>query len=106
MRMKENNHPSFVESAPDTLTVWVVLRKAPPLPFLPADVHGKEVVVLPMLYAGDIGEGLRVIEPLSTSADPSARISVRNPSPHGRARSTRYLRRVPGTTGSPMTSLS
>jgi FAD/FMN-containing dehydrogenase len=55
---------SFVESAPDTLTVWVVLRKAPPLPFLPADVHGKEVVVLPMLYAGDIGEGLRVIEPL------------------------------------------
>ncbi len=54
----------FVESAPDALTVWVVLRKAPPLPFLPADVHGKEVVVLPMLYAGDIEEGLRVIEPL------------------------------------------
>lgn len=34
------------------------------MPFLPADVHGKEVVVLPMLYAGDIEEGLRVIEPL------------------------------------------
>ena len=36
----------FVRSAPEELNVWVVLRKAPPLPFLPEDVHGKEVVVL------------------------------------------------------------
>ena len=34
---------SFVAAAPDALTVWAVLRKAPLLPFLPADVHGKEV---------------------------------------------------------------
>src|SRR5246127_1883605 len=31
----------FVESAPEELNVWAVLRKAPPLPFLPGDVHGK-----------------------------------------------------------------
>src|SRR5713101_4051396 len=30
----------FVEHNPDELAVWVVLRKAPPLPFLPAQVHG------------------------------------------------------------------
>ena len=29
-------------AAPDELTIWVVLRKAPPLPFLSNDVHGKE----------------------------------------------------------------
>ncbi len=55
---------SFVASAPDALTVWSVLRKAPPLPFLPAEVHGKEVVVFPILHAGDIEEGRRAIEPL------------------------------------------
>jgi FAD/FMN-containing dehydrogenase len=40
----------FVESAPEELNVWVVLRQAPPLPFLPVNVHGKEVVVLPVFY--------------------------------------------------------
>ncbi|MCP6762682.1 MAG: FAD-binding oxidoreductase [Fischerella sp. CENA71] len=54
----------FVESAPEELNVWVVLRKAPPLPFLPENVHGKEVVVLPVFYAGDIAEGEKLIEPL------------------------------------------
>jgi FAD/FMN-containing dehydrogenases len=44
----------FVDSAPEELNVWVVLRQAPPLPFLPEDVHGKEVVVLPIFYAGDV----------------------------------------------------
>jgi len=39
-------------SAPDDLTCWVVLRKAPPLPFLPAEWHGREVVVLAMCYIG------------------------------------------------------
>jgi len=54
----------FVASAPEELNVWVVLRQAPPLPFLPEDVHGKEVVVLPVFYAGDIAEGEKLIEPL------------------------------------------
>ncbi|MDY0964566.1 FAD-binding oxidoreductase [Massilia sp. CFBP9026] len=33
--------------APD-LTVWAVLRKAPPLPFLAPQVHGQDVLVLPV----------------------------------------------------------
>jgi FAD/FMN-containing dehydrogenase len=59
----------FVESAPEELNVWVVLRKAPPLPFLPENVHGKEVVVLPVFYAGDIAEGEKLIEPLRSFGD-------------------------------------
>jgi len=54
----------FVESAPEELNVWVVLRKAPPLPFLPESVHGKEVVVLPLFYSGDANEADRLITPL------------------------------------------
>ena len=55
---------SFTASAPDPLTVWAVLRRAPPLPFLPPDVHGKEVVVFPLLYAGDVEEGQRAVAPV------------------------------------------
>jgi FAD/FMN-containing dehydrogenase len=53
----------FVESAPEELSVWALLRKAPPLPFLPAEVHGKEVVVLVTFYAGDAVQGGKLIEP-------------------------------------------
>ena len=59
----------FVESAPEELNVWVVLRQAPPLPFLPEDVHGKEVVVLPIFYGGDIEKGQKLIEPLRGFGD-------------------------------------
>jgi FAD/FMN-containing dehydrogenase len=59
----------FVESAPEELNVWVVLRQAPPLPFLPEAVHGKEVVVLPVFYAGDVAEGEKLIEPLRSFGD-------------------------------------
>jgi len=34
----------FLEDAPDELTVWAVLRKAPPLPFLPEDVSSVPLV--------------------------------------------------------------
>jgi FAD/FMN-containing dehydrogenase len=54
----------FTAKAPDELSVWTVLREAPPLPFLPPEVHGKPVVVLALLYAGDPTEGERLIEPL------------------------------------------
>ena len=60
----------FVETIPEEMNVWVVLRKAPPLPFLPKRVHGKEVVVLAIFYGGEIEEGKRAIEPLRAFGQP------------------------------------
>ena len=57
-------------TAPDELTVWTVLRKAPPLPFLPEEVHGKEIVALALLYAGDPKQGEPLIEPLRKFGTP------------------------------------
>ncbi len=54
----------FTEAMPDELNVWMVTRKAPPLPFLPAEVHGKEIVALALCYVGDPAEGGKLIEPL------------------------------------------
>jgi FAD/FMN-containing dehydrogenase len=59
----------FVRSAPLELNVWVVLRHAPPLPFLPESVHGKEVVVLAVFYPGKVEEGKRLIDPLHRFGD-------------------------------------
>jgi FAD/FMN-containing dehydrogenase len=54
----------FTATAPEELNVWVVLRQAPPLPFLPESVHGREVLVLAAFYAGDAAKGRDMMEPL------------------------------------------
>jgi FAD/FMN-containing dehydrogenase len=60
----------FVKSAPVELNIWAILRKAPPLPFLPENVHGKEVIVLAVFYAGDTKEGEKLIDPLRGFGEP------------------------------------
>jgi FAD/FMN-containing dehydrogenase len=64
-------HRDFVRTLPDEATVWMVIRKAPPLPFLPQDVHGQLVVIVPFVYLGDPAEGERLLSPLRTMT-PSA----------------------------------
>jgi len=60
----------FTETMPDELNVWMVTRKAPPLPFLGADVHGTEIVALALCYAGDPAVGEKLIAPLRTFGTP------------------------------------
>ncbi len=69
-RLKE--YRSFVATAPDELTCWVVMRKAPPLPFLPPEVHGTEVLVLAACYAGDMEAGEKAVAPLRALGRPIA----------------------------------
>jgi len=59
-------YDDFVAQAPDDLTVWSVLRLAPPLPFLRPEFHGKGIVVLAIFYAGDPKQGESLIAPLRT----------------------------------------
>ena len=49
---------------PDEATCWFVLRKAPPLPFLAPEEHGRPVLILVMAYAGSLEDGERVLAPL------------------------------------------
>jgi len=55
----------FVAGAADELSVWIVLRKAPPLPFLPSEVHGQDILVLALCYVGAEESGPKVIAPLA-----------------------------------------
>ncbi|MBZ5638115.1 MAG: FAD-binding oxidoreductase [Acidobacteriia bacterium] len=62
----------FVARAPDELSCWVVMRKAPPLPFLPQEVHGKEVLVLALCHAGDLASGEKAAAPFKAIGKPIA----------------------------------
>lgn len=69
----------FVRGAPDEVTAWVVLRKAPPLPFLPEEWHGREVMVFAVCYAGDMEEGRRAVAPLRAMGEPIADVIQPHP---------------------------
>lgn len=62
----------LTERMPDDLTTLLVLTTAPPLPFLPPEVHGTRVVVLAGMYAGDLADGEEAVGPLRTLGTPLA----------------------------------
>jgi FAD/FMN-containing dehydrogenase len=60
------------DAAPEELSVIANVVKAPPLPFIPGEVHGKPVVIAQMVYAGDAAAGQRAIAPIRALANPLA----------------------------------
>ena len=70
----------FCAVAPDELSVWTVLRKAPPLPFIPEAAHGTDVVIFPLVHCGDIDAGMRAAAPVLQFGEPLA--SALGPTPY------------------------
>jgi FAD/FMN-containing dehydrogenase len=60
----------FAAAAPDELTTIFELSVAPPLPFLPEDVHGKPIVMVGACYAGAPEDGVDVVRPLKEFGSP------------------------------------
>jgi FAD/FMN-containing dehydrogenase len=58
------SYRGYVESTPEEFNTWVVMRQAPPLPFLPESVHGTDVLVLALFHAGAQAEAQQLIAPL------------------------------------------
>src|SRR6476659_1289652 len=69
----------IANEAPDELTTWVVMRKAPPLPFLPAEWHGKEVLIFAACYSGDMKEGEQALKGLRALGKPIADVISPHP---------------------------
>jgi FAD/FMN-containing dehydrogenase len=61
---------ALIPQMPDELSVWAVLRKAPPLPFLPTSMHGREVVIFALVYSLESGDGMGAIEPVRQFGQP------------------------------------
>jgi hypothetical protein len=62
----------WVAEAPDELMTIVVHRKAPPMPFIPEELHGQLVVMVVCCWAGDVEEGEKFIRPLRKFGSPGA----------------------------------
>jgi FAD/FMN-containing dehydrogenase len=67
---------SFVaeaEAAPEELSTIANVMTAPPMPFLPAEVHGELVIMAMLVYAGEeVEAGQRAIAPFRALAKPIA----------------------------------
>lgn len=60
------------EAAPEELSAIASVMKAPPMPFLPPEAHGKLIVMAQMVFAGDLDAGRRAVDRLRALAEPIA----------------------------------
>ncbi len=66
---------SFVaaaEAAPEELTTIANIMTAPPMPFVPAEYHGRIIILAMLLHAGSLEAGERAVAPFRALATPIA----------------------------------
>jgi FAD/FMN-containing dehydrogenase len=61
---------ALADAAPEELSTIANVMPAPPLPFVPAEQHGKLAVLALLAYAGDTEAGERVLAPFKALATP------------------------------------
>ncbi len=66
------NFREFMKTAPDEVGGAFVLTTAPDAPFVPEPARGQPIVVIQVLYAGAIEEGMKVLAPLRAFGPPVA----------------------------------
>jgi hypothetical protein len=60
----------WIAEAPNELMTIVMHRKAPPLDFVPSELHGRLIVGVVCCWSGDLEEGEKAIRPLREFASP------------------------------------
>ena len=63
-------YANYTADAPDELTTIGVIRMMPPVPSVPAELHGVKVAGTGVCWSGDIEQGQRVLEPLRNYGTP------------------------------------
>jgi FAD/FMN-containing dehydrogenase len=69
----------WISSTPDELMTIVILRKAPPLDFVPRELHGEPVISVVCCYAGAVEQGEEVVRPMKSFASPVLDLCVPKP---------------------------
>ena len=65
--------------APDGLCLLLIMRKAPPLPILPKEVHGAPVAGIAVCYSGPLEQGEELVAPIKRFGRPLADTIGRKP---------------------------
>jgi FAD/FMN-containing dehydrogenase len=61
---------ALAEEAPEELSTIAAVMPAPPLPFVPAEHHGKLIILAMLVYAGEVEAGERAVAPFRALATP------------------------------------
>jgi FAD/FMN-containing dehydrogenase len=67
------------KAAPPELTLVVLMRLAPPAPWLPKDMHGKPIVAVLACHSGRPDDGEKAVAPIKAFGKPVGDILVRRP---------------------------
>ena len=92
------------ESADDDFTALLVLRKAPPAPFLPPEVHGAPVVGLAVCHVGSLEAGAKAVAPIKGFGNPLADLIAPKPFSVHQGLFDAASHMAGGITGNPTTS--
>ncbi|WP_435345923.1 FAD-binding oxidoreductase [Haloarchaeobius sp. HRN-SO-5] len=65
--------------APRELTVFHLVRRAPPAPFVPDEWHGELICAMPVCYTGDLGEVDEALAPIRALGEPVVDILQEQP---------------------------
>ena len=69
----------LIDEAPRELTLVIIMRPAPPAPWLPKDMHGKPIIVMLACYSGDPDQGEKAVAPIKSFGEPIGDVLVRRP---------------------------
>jgi FAD/FMN-containing dehydrogenase len=72
-------YQSLIEQASPEFAVAVVLRKAPPAPWLSKDVHGKLIVAFAICHSGSIEDGQQKVSAVKSFGSPVGDVVQRRP---------------------------
>ena len=69
----------FIGDAPDELSVYLNLRTAPNLDWVPVELRGTDILLVIPFYSGDLDAGEELLEPLRSFGPPAADLVQRKP---------------------------
>jgi len=61
---------ALTSEAPPELSVWLMLFRAPPAPFVPAAWHGERICAMAVCYSGDLQRTEQVLAPIRALGEP------------------------------------
>ena len=70
---------TLAEKASPELSLIVLMRLAPPAPWLPKEMHGKPIVGIVACYSGSLEQGEKAVAPIKSFGKPVGDILVRRP---------------------------
>jgi len=70
---------TIAEKAQLELTLVLIMRPAPPAPWLPKDMHGKPIVAILACYSGRAEEGEKIVAPIKSFRKPAGDVLTRRP---------------------------